>query len=80
MSKTEQYFEQLVKDKGYTIKAIREYLSKTEYLLDKDGTEFEYAYYLLPNDVNRTDKKYAEYNVYRLNENFDMYRLLTSKD
>ena len=39
----EERFEQLLADNGFTVLGIREYQSKTDYLIEKDGIKQEYA-------------------------------------
>lgn len=45
MSKNEIKFEELLKNYNYTIKGYKEYNSKTDYLLSKDGVDIEWSIY-----------------------------------
>lgn len=36
-------FERLVKENGFVVLGVREYVSKTEYLIEKDNYKCEYA-------------------------------------
>lgn len=71
-SKTEAYFEERLKEEGFMVKGIREYLSKTDFLLEKDGMEFEWSYHEPQSKTppKKAATKYAEFLIRRLNLDF----------
>ena len=75
-SETEALFERLVKEHGYKVKAYREYLSKTDFLLEKDGFEFEW-YYAEPHTttpITKAATKYVDFLIDRLENDYKMMR------
>lgn len=67
-SRTEERFEELLKENGFNITGIRCYISKTEYKIEKDGTEIKFAVYNSDNSRKRGDLCYGVfldwYNLY----------------
>ena len=55
-TKAQQGFEDLLKENGYKILGYREYCSKTEYKVEKNGIEIEYAVF---SDLKHSDTKHA---------------------
>lgn len=42
-------FEELLAENGYEIKGVREYTTKMDYLIEKDGVQQEYAFPMIDN-------------------------------
>lgn len=42
-NKVEERFEELLKENGYTMKGIKEFATKTDYLIEKDGIKVEWC-------------------------------------
>ena len=53
-TKMEISFEKLLEENGYAVVGFKEYVGMTDYLISKNGTEFEWRVY---NDKNANAKK-----------------------
>ena len=63
-TKTEIRFEDLLKANGFNILGIKEYNSKTGYLIEKGSIKCEYSVYALDNKSKRGDSCYNLFNEY----------------
>lgn len=64
MNKVEIRFEKLLKENGFNVIGLKEYNSKTDYLIEKNGIECTYAIYHVDNKPNRGNahfKTFVEY-------------------
>jgi hypothetical protein len=52
-NKTEIRFEKLLKENGFNIVGIKEFMSKTDYLIEKEGVECTFAVYHTDNKPSR---------------------------
>ena len=64
---TEKKFEELLLANGFTINGTREYLSKTDYLIEKDGVTEEFSIHGVDNSTKRGE---LCYNMFE-----DMYNM-----
>lgn len=61
ISNAELFFEKLLKENGFLVIGIKEYQSKTDYLIEKDGTECEFSFPHIDNKKNRVKLCYDNF-------------------
>lgn len=63
-NKIELLFEELLKKNGFNVIGIKEYQSKTDYLIGKDGTECEFSIPHIDNKKSRAKLCYKNFVEY----------------
>lgn len=53
MTKTEIRFEELLKENGFTVIGLKEFTSKVDYLIEKDGLECTFTIHHVDNKPSR---------------------------
>ena len=61
ISKIELLFEELLKDNGFNVLGIKEYQTKTDYLIEKEGTECEFSITHIDNKKSRAKLCYENF-------------------
>ena len=60
-NKIELLFEELLKENGFNVVGIKEFQSKTDYLIEKDGTECEFSIPHIDNKKSRAKLCYENF-------------------
>ena len=63
-TKTEERFEHLLEENGFTVNGVKEYNSKTDYLIEKDGVECEYSLHHIDNKSSRGTECFKAFMMY----------------
>lgn len=64
ISKGEQHFIDLLTENGYTIKGFKEWQSKTDYLIEKDGVEQQYSFEHTGNSKAKAQQDYKVFEMF----------------
>lgn len=64
MNKVEVRFEKLLKDNGFTIIGLKEFVSKTDYLIEKDGIQCQYSLHHVGNQSSQGNMYFKIFTDY----------------
>ena len=69
LTKVESAFDKKLKENGFNILGVRMYISKTEYKIEKDGVEVEFAILREAKNIGLTWKVFVE--CYEIKKEYD---------
>ena len=77
---SETAFEEIMVENGFTVKGIKEYISRTDFLFEKDGVEIEWHFYAPAYDSSKVDFEKVDMNVKMATDMWEMHKKLIEKE